>query len=66
MQIPGGRVYLVESTMSAKALRRESIWMLKGHNRGQCDGNGVGDRGRRQVLAMPGQVVQAPLNAEQE
>lgn len=50
-------MYLVESTVSAKALRWESTWMLKGHNRGQCDGNGVGERRRRQVLAMPGQVV---------
>lgn len=59
-------MYLVESTVSANALRWESTWMLKGHNRGQSDGNGVGERGRRQVLALPGQVVQAPLNAEQE
>ena len=50
----------MEGTVCAKALRWESTQVLEGHKEGQCDWNGVGVRGRMQVQAMSGQVLQGP------
>lgn len=60
MQIPGGRSYLVEGTMRAKALRWESIWVLKGHKGGHYDWNGGGREGGGKCRQWRGKLGRAP------
>lgn len=57
MQISGGRVYLVEETLSAKALGWKSTYVLEGPRGSQSDWNEVGVREGRQVQAMSGRVL---------